>query len=120
MVKFVFSKDMFYHVTPADLASLSWLSVQDRVRFFKLNLVFKIRIGKAPGYLSPNFVPFCHSHNTRRSPFDYLVSKEQANSPHSFSYTAIKLWNDLPPRLKKLDSLPIFKKRLKEHLFSFY
>ena len=75
MVKFVFEKDMFYRVTSADMATLTWLSVQDRVRFFKLNLVFKIRTGRAPGYLSSNFVPLSHSHNTRRSPFDYLVSK---------------------------------------------
>ena len=119
-MKFVLSKDMLYHVTPANLAALSWLSVPDRVRFFKLNLVFKIRSGRAPRYLSSNFVPICHSHNTRRSPYDYSVSREQANLPHSFSVLAIRLWNDLPPCLKELDSLPNFKRRLKEYLFSFY
>ena len=89
MVRFVLAKDSLYHVTPQDLAKLSWLSISDRVRFYQLNHVFKIRLGNAPKYLSAGFQPITlrHSHD---SSSDYFIPKELANSPHSFAYTAVK------------------------------
>ena len=122
MVKFIFSKDMLYHVSPEDLRKLSWLSIPDRVKYFKLLHVFKIRHGKAPGYMQGNFVPISqgHSHNTRNSSYNYRISREIANAPSSFSFTSIKHWNSLPSFLKELNSEKLFKSRLKEHMFSDY
>ena len=59
-----------------------------------------------------------HSHDTRRSSCDYFISKEIANSPTSFSFTAIKHWNSLPPCLKQIQKFGIFKTRLKQLLLS--
>ena len=42
MVRFVYSYDHLKHVDNHDLTSLKWLSVPDRVRFFKLTHLFKI------------------------------------------------------------------------------
>ena len=122
MVKFVLSRDMMYHVSYSDLRQLSWFSVSDRVRYFKLTMVFKVKKGFAPTYISESFqtVASRHSYCTRGSFCDYSVSKELANSPHSFTFTAIKFWNELPMSLKQLDTLPNFRKRLKDHLFSSY
>ena len=122
MVKLVYSKSHFYHVSTVDLKSLSWMSISDRVKFFKLVHVFKIRLGKAPDYLSVDFKPIAqtHAHNTRHSSLNYFISKELANSPKSFSFSAIKHWNCLPESLKSIESLTCFKKRLKEHIFSAY
>ena len=122
MVKLVYSKSHFYHVTTADLKSLSWMSINDRVKFFKLVHVFKIRSGNAPDYLSVDFKPVVqtHAYNTRHSSLNYFISKELANSPKSFSFSAIKHWNCLPESLKSIESLTCFKKRLKEHIFSAY
>jgi hypothetical protein len=38
----------------------------------------------------------------------------------SFSYAAPKLWNALPEYIRKSETLPIFKTRLKTHLFKHY
>ena len=120
MVKFIMSKDRLYHVSSQDLRDLSWLSVYNRVRFFKLNQVFRIHMGTAPWYLSSNFrlISQSHGHNTRRSSHDYFVSRELANSPCSFAYTAVKHWNSLPRYLKDIDSFGTFKTRLKDYLSS--
>ena len=122
MVKLVHSKSHYYHVTTNDLKSLSWLSVPDRVRFFKLTHVFKIRAGNAPDYLSIDFQPIAqsHMHNTRHSSYNYFISKQLALSPKSFAFSAIKDWNSLPEPLKSIESLQCFKKRLKEHFFDTY
>ena len=122
MIKFIFSKDAFYHVTLSDFKQLSWMTFSDRVKYFKLCLVFKIRKGLAPSYLSQGFRPIldCHSHATRASTYDYLVSGDISTSPTSFTYTAVKHWNSLPPSLKCIPSLMNFKKRLREHTMSSY
>ena len=122
MVRFIYSMDRMDHVDSRDLGRLSWLSIPDRVRFFKLTMAFKIRIGTAPGYLSSNFVPLntSHAHNTRRSSFNYRVSREMANSQKSFAFTTVSHWNELPPSLQSLHSLETFKSRLKQHIFSSY
>ena len=122
MVRFILSQDRMSHVDTTDLRKLSWLTIPDRVKFFKLSQVFKIRNGTSPEYLSSSFFPLSHSHghDTRRRSFNYRVSKELADSPTSFSYTAIKLWNELPQSLQGVASLETFKARLKQHLFSSY
>ena len=84
MVRFVEDMDCMGHVDSRDLRKLSWLSVPDRVRFFKLTSVFKIKKGTAPGYLSEHFVPTSsrHSHDTRQSMFGFHLSKELSLSPN--------------------------------------
>ena len=37
-----------------------------------------------------------------------------------FLYAAPKLWNELPEYIRKSETLPIFKTRLKTHLFKQY
>ena len=122
MVRFVLSRDRLSHVDSTDLKYLSWLSIPDRVKFFKLSQVFKIRIGMAPNYLSSGFLPLSnsHGHDTRRKLFNYRISKQLADSPSSFAYTAIRLWNELPQSLQGIASLETFKARLRKHLVSTY
>ena len=92
MVRFINGFHHMHHVDSSDLQRLSWLNVPDRVRFFKVVHVFRIRSGVAPGYLSTNFVPIAnhHSHRTRGSVHDYAITSDTAKAHDSFSYTAIK------------------------------
>ena len=122
MVRFVYSYDHLKHVDNHDLISLRWLSVPDRVRFFKLTHLFKIRRGRAPPYLSNGLVSILqtHSHFTRGSQSNYRVSHELSLAPSSFVFTAIANWNGLPVYLKMLQSLSLFKKKLKEYFISQY
>ena len=122
MVRFIFSCGPRHHVDSSDLKGLSWLLVRDRVDYFKLMHVFKIKRGLAPTYMSRKFVPIrdTHMYNTRHSDFNYTISKQLANSLSSFSFTAVKLWNALPAAFKEIDSEASFRKRLKEHLMRDY
>ena len=121
MVRFVYGFDSRYSVSIDHLRRLGWLSVNARVRYFKMITAFKIRMGKAPSYLTQSFtnISSVHSYNTRRSQTDYCVAPEDTASAamlSSFTYTAKKDWNDLPASLKNIQKLEIFKSKLRKHL----
>ena len=118
-----FSMHHMSHVDTDNLREISWLSVTDRVRYFKLCHVFRIKAGTAPDYMRHDFKPSSevHGHYTRgSSSHGFFVSKVVADAPTSFSFTAIKEWNGLPHHLKEIASEPVFKRKLKEHLMSGY
>ena len=120
MVRFVKGWDARHHVSPSDIAGLSWISIPDRVQFFKMMHLFRIRYKLAPRYLLSNFksIGSVHSHNTRGSDFNYSLPRYLSLSPHSFAYTAIKQWNVLPNDIKCISKLRLFKQRLKSYLLS--
>ena len=122
MLRFIHSLDARHHVDSKDFKALSWLSVSDRVRYFKLSHVFKIVHGQAPNYLSKRFLPISniHSYKTRSSSFDFSVSRDISRSLSSFSYTAVKDWNSLPFSLKQIESELCFRRKLKEYLSQSY
>ena len=122
MVRFVFSHGPRHHVDSVDLKRLSWMSIADRVGYFKMMHVFKIRHGLAPSYLTERFtrVEQRHSYNTRGSGRNFSVSDEICGSLVSFSYTAVKLWNQMPTDIKEARTLTIFKKKLREYTFRNY
>ena len=122
MVRFIMKVDYRHHVGGNELHQLSWLSVPDRVLYFKMNHLFRIRNGMAPKYLMANFqaLALSHTHNTRGKDFNFHLSKDMSRSASSFMFTAAKQWNSLPVCLKGISTLHVFKKRLREHLLSRY
>ena len=79
----------------------------------------------APNSLTSNFnaLHSCYFRLTRGSSqqqHNYHLSKNMANCPTSFAFTAIKIWSWLPVSLEELGSEHAFKSRLKEYLFSTY
>ena len=122
MVRFVNSYDARHHVDVGDLLPLSWLSIPDRVSFFKLSHLFRIRHDLAPQYLRVNFTSISesHGHFTRGSSSNYRISKSVSIAPRSFAFTAMKQWNDLPTSIKCITSLATFKRKLKQFMFSRY
>ena len=123
MIRFVFGMHHMEHVDFKQNLNLSWLSVCDRVNYFKLCLVFKVKAGKAPPYLSDSFTPVSstHTHSTRGShAHNFAITREIASSPSSFSLTSIKAWNDLPAHIKLIDSESTFRTSLKAHFLSKY
>ena len=78
MVRFVFSMDNRAHVDNRNLRELTWLSVPDRVKFFRMAHLFRIRHKLAPAYLLPNFklVSAAHSYNTRGSTHNFHISRD--------------------------------------------
>ena len=110
------------HVGSGELKLLNWLSVTDRLKYFSLIHVFKIRSGIAPGYLSQFFVQVnsIHSQGTRGTAYNYQISKDLSLAPTCFSFSAIKDWNALPASLKGEKSLNVFRGKLKQHLMLDY
>ena len=125
MVRFTFGFNYRRSVDLSHLSSLGWLTVGDRVRYFKLIHTHKIFNGVAPKYISDSFRNFSsfHAYNTRGSQTDYLISKEDSSGSimfSSFSYTAKSEWNRLSGGLKSLTKLENFKSKLREYLFKRY
>ena len=91
MVRFVNGLDYRGHVDNKTLKDLLWLNIPDRVKFFKMSHLFRIRNKLAPSYLLPNFkfVSDAHTHNTRGSSHNFHLSRQLSLSPNSFSFTAI-------------------------------
>ena len=94
----------------------------DRVKFFKLVHIFKIRHNLAPRYLMSNVtsVSHTHSYSTRGSDLNFHLSRSLASAPTTFAFTASKFWNELPSQIKEIESLALFKRKLKDYLFSRY
>ena len=122
MVRFIYSLDACDHVGTEKLRELSWLSIRDRVQYFKLCHVFKIRNGLAPKYLSDGFISVAesHSHFTRGSSFNYHISGPLSASHTSFAFTAISHWNSLPNEIKEIRSFPKFREKVKGYLMASY
>ena len=122
MVRFIYNFEFTKHVGYSELKSLSWLSVPDRVKFFKLVHVFRIKHGLAPSYLTTHFtsVSDTHSYHTRGSVSNFHVSKSVAIAPTTFAVTGIRHWNELPGHLKLIDSLKVFKRKLRAYLLDGY
>ena len=122
MVRFIKSMEPRQHLDNFHLRDLSWLLVSDRVMYFKMMHIFRIRNDLAPAYLRSNFVSLelTHSHNTRGSVFNYRLSHEMSLAHHSFAFTASKQWNSLPDSLKSISQYHTFKRKLKDLLISQY
>ena len=122
MLRFIFEFDNRHHVGLKDLESLSWLSVPDRMKFFKLVHMFKIKHGLAPQYLRFDLssVSDTHTHNTHGSTSNFHVSKSLSQMPSSFAFSSVKYWNSLPAGLKGINSLSTFKRELRRFFLSSY
>ena len=122
MIRFIEGLDVRSHVDGNDLFSLSWLSVPDRVAYFQVLHLFKIRHDLAPPYLRVNFVQLdgLHTYCTRGSSFNYHVSRNLSLAPTSFAYSAVKRWNKLPGSIKSISGLNPFKRKLREFYLAAY
>ena len=78
MVRFINGWDNRAHVDCKNLRELSWLNIADRVKFFQMMHLFRIRNKLAPKYLLPNFtsISAAHSHNTRGSEYNFVLSRD--------------------------------------------
>ncbi|KAK3520357.1 hypothetical protein QTP70_023824, partial [Hemibagrus guttatus] len=121
--RLVFNLPKFSHTTPL-LRSLHWLPVAARIRFKTLMLAYKAKNGPAPSYLkalvTPRTVPrSLRSTSTARLVLPSLREKGRYTS-RLFSVLAPRWWNELPLGIRAAESLTIFKRQLKTHLFLKY
>ena len=119
--RLVLSLSKYSHISPA-LYQLHWLPVQHRVHFKILILTFKAIHGLAPKYIIEliNIKP--RSIYNLRSNQSLLLDPPKGKmlvtlGDRSFSAAAPYLWNSLPAELRDIQSLAIFKCKLKTYLF---
>ena len=106
------------HITPV-LRSFHWLPVDQRIDLKILLLVFKSLNGLGPKYIDD--LLHHYEASSLRSSGSGLLSVPRITTKHgkaAFSYYAPTIWNKLPKSCTSAETLPIFKSRLKTHLFA--
>ncbi|XP_053541743.1 uncharacterized protein LOC128634923 [Ictalurus punctatus] len=117
--RLVFNQPKRTHVTPLFI-SLHWLPVDAQIKFKALMLTYKTLSGTAPSYLNSLLKAYVPSRNLRSINDRRLVVPTQRGSrsfSRTFKLTVPQWWNELPTSIPTTESLTIFKKQLKTHLF---
>ncbi len=107
------------HVTPLFIR-LHWLPIAARIKFKVLMFAYKTTTGTAPIYLNLLVQTYAPSRSLRSASERRLVVPSQRGTKslsRTFSWTVPSWWNDLPISIRTAESLAIFKKHLKTHLF---
>lgn len=107
------------HITPV-LSSLHWLPVCFRIDFKLLLFVFYAINGLAPSYLSEILTIRDHGRALRSSGqllLEVPSSRYKQWGDRSFAVAAPRLWNRLPPDIRTITDLSLFKSKLKTHFF---
>jgi exonuclease III len=108
----------FEHITPV-LKSLHWLPIEQRITFKVGLLVYKtLHLGQ-PSYLRLKLTYQNHRYSTRSldNPTLFVPETRTVLGRRAFSVAGPRLWNSLPPCVRKTDSILSFRKKLKSHLF---
>ena len=92
---------------------LGWAPLQQRWDFYKCVAVYKSLHGLFPPYLSNVFCrnSMIHNYNTRGRDDIHLNKVNSKSGQRSFSFSAAKLYNNLPKYVKNSSSLKQFKSR---------
>ncbi len=115
----VFNEPKKAHVTPLFIR-LHWLPIAARIKFKVLMFAYKTTTGAAPIYLNLLVQTYAPSRSLRSASERRLVVPSQRGTKslsQNFSWTVPSWWNDLPISIRTAESLAIFKKHLKTHLF---
>ncbi|XP_053536653.1 uncharacterized protein LOC128632899 [Ictalurus punctatus] len=115
----VFNQSQRTHVTPLFI-SLHWLPVAACIKFKASMLTYKTLSGTAPSYLNSLLKAYVPSRNLRSISDRRLAVPTQRGArslSRTFTLTVPQWWNALPISIRTAESLTIFKKQLKTHLF---
>ena len=108
-------------ITPS-LIELHWLPIKARIIYKICVLVFQALTVGQPSYIYDILTPFHTSSLTLRHSDDQYRLLEPRVSSHtgtrSFYFCAPRLFNCLPQSIKESETLTVFKKILKTHLFA--
>ncbi len=108
----------YEHITPS-LYQLHWLPVEKRIVFKILVITFKVLDNSSPKYLSNILVKYEPSRVLRSQNSNFLTEYKIKSkyTKRAFSRCAPILWNNLPSDIRNVQSLNVFKKKLKTLLF---
>ena len=115
----VYQSNKYDHITPL-LMELHWLPVEQRINFKILLITYKALNGQAPTYLSDllsYYRPARPLRSSTQNPLRNPCYNLKNYGGRSFAVAAPRLWNALPMAVKSSNSVDIFKRQLKSHLF---
>ena len=108
------------HVGMCELSSLSWLSVPNRVNYFKALHVFKIVNNKSVAYLNGMFTSTSdvHGYGTRSARDGKLYVPQVSSTQYqsTFCFTALQFWNSLPIQIRSCPTLGTFRAQVGNYL----
>ena len=113
---------LYDHVTPC-LMQLHWLPIRQRINYKLCTLMFRIRAGQCPSYLS-DMVQSVSSAQSRpglrsASSNTFFVPRIRTKfAERSFSYSGPVSWNSLPAEIRSEQNFTTFKRLLKTYLFT--
>ncbi len=116
----VFSEPKRAHMSHLSFVSLHWLPVAARIQFKTLMLGYRTATGLAPAYFHSLITIYIPSRSLRSASERRLVVPSQRGTKslsRMFSFTVPGWWNELPTPIRNAESLTIFKRHLKTHLF---
>jgi hypothetical protein len=102
------------------LKYLHWLPIKQRIEYKILTITYRCLHGTAPKYLCDLLSPVVPSRPLRSSSSLLLHiprTRTKTYGDRAFSCYAPKLWNVLPKEVRDSNTLEIFKRTLKSHLF---
>ncbi len=120
--RLVFSEPKRAHDTPLFI-SLHWLPVAACIQFKTLMLAYRTTTGSAPAYFHSLMTIYIPSRSLRSASERRLGVPSQRGTKslsRTFSFTVPGWWNELPTLIQNAESLTIFKRHLKTHLFQHY
>ncbi|XP_077938224.1 uncharacterized protein LOC144383653 [Gasterosteus aculeatus] len=121
--RLVFNLPKFSHTTPL-LRSLHWLPVAARIQFKTLVLTYHAVNGSGPAYIQDMVKPYIPTRTLRSASAKLLVPPslraKLSTRSRLFAVHAPKWWNELSEDIRTAESLHIFRRKLKTHLFRLY
>ena len=104
------------------LKTLHWLPVAYRIRFKIAVIVHRCEHGTAPTYLRSMLTQYVPKRNLRSSN-DIAVKlvvpgvNQKTVGNRAFSTAGPQIWNELPSSIRVIESIDVFKKKLKTYYF---
>jgi len=110
------------HVTPG-LKKLHWLPIQQRIKFKICVMMHSVSVNHCPTYISQLVQPVSSSsrrHGLRSSSSaKFVVQRTRTKfAERAFSVAGPSVWNSLPADLRLEPDTAVFKRKLKNYLFS--
>ena len=121
LARVITNTSKYQHITPI-LKKLHWLPIKQRIDYKLCLLTYKTLTNQQPTYLYNSLsFPSHDSHSVSTRSSDSLVLSipyvRSSLGKRAFSVIGPRLWNSLPPDTRNSSSLPIFRSKLKTHLF---
>ena len=119
VIKYILDAPPRTHVGATEFSNVSMLPVHFRVDQLKLNHMFNVINSHCPEYFKCDISTLSLSgHNTKSGNRACVVPRVNSFGAKSFFYSALKVWNSLPPTTQSLESKLMFKSRVKKFLWA--